>query len=178
MMLLAGNSSIKKTHYEVLSVKEDASYDEIRASYRAAVLNSHPDKLPVRKPEASEPHHDLQERFLDIQKAWVVLCDSTSRANYDDELRASRQELEVLANEVNLGEMMVETVGDAQELLYQCRCGDYFSVTSLELREMGIYLDGNGEAELQKSTDSASVSVLLPCGSCSLKIRLIFNVGC
>ncbi|XP_073010075.1 uncharacterized protein [Typha latifolia] len=169
-MLLSFNNFIRRTHYEVLSVKEDASYDEIRANYRSAVLSTHPDKVQ----EPSEAHFK-EQGFLNVQKAWEVLSDSKSRSEYDKELRASRQELEVLADEVELGDMSVETTGDVQELVYLCRCGDYYSVTSLELKEMGIVFDENGEIE-RPSSDRLLASVLLPCGSCSLKIRLVINV--
>ncbi|CAL9114020.1 unnamed protein product [Musa textilis] len=167
-MSLTGKIFFQKTYYEVLSVKEDASYDEIKASYKSTLLNSHPDKLR-NKYDASRDHHELD--FLEVQKAWEVLSDSKSRANYNKELQTSRLELEIPANEVELGDMSVETVGDLQELFYECSCGDYFSITSLELREMGILLDKES-VKLHSFVDSKPASVLIPCGSCSLKIHL------
>ncbi|KAJ0970855.1 hypothetical protein J5N97_018814 [Dioscorea zingiberensis] len=155
-------------------VKVDATYDEIRAGYKAAILNSHPDKL-LMKPKASQLDHELQERFLFVQKAWEVLSDPTSRANYDVKLQSSRQKLEDFADEVRLEEMTVETASDMKEFSYQCRCGDYFSVTSSELNEMGLSLDKKGKDISQSATDSSPASVLLPCGSCSLKILLVMD---
>jgi diphthamide biosynthesis protein 4 len=70
--------------------------------------------------------------------------------------------------------MIVESTADTVELLYPCRCGDYFSITSCELGEMGILVNGDGEVEQQVS-DSSSASVVLGCGSCSLKVRLIIS---
>ncbi|RZR95925.1 hypothetical protein BHM03_00024837 [Ensete ventricosum] len=163
-MLLTGKSFFRRIHYEVLSVKEHASYDEIRASYKTAILNSHPDKLKKK----SEAFTDHQQDFLDVQKAWEVLSDSTSRANYDKELQLMRQELEVPANEIELGDMSVESVGDFEEFFYECRCGDYFSITWSELKEIGIILDKE-TIEVHSSTVSLPASVLIPCGSCSLK---------
>jgi diphthamide biosynthesis protein 4 len=43
-----------------------------------------------------------------------------------------------------------------------------------ELGEMGILITEDGEVELQTS-GSAPASVVLGCGSCSLKIRLAIN---
>ncbi|XP_010904806.1 uncharacterized protein [Elaeis guineensis] len=174
-MLLMDKNSIQRTHYDVLSVREDASYDEIRAAYRTAILSSHPDKLHG-KLDVSDLQHKQEEKFLDVQKAWEVLSDSKSRANYDRELQACGQVVEVVYNEVELGDMAMETVGDVQEFFYQCRCGDYFLITSLELGEMGISLHENG-VEVQTSAELSPSSVLLPCGSCSLKIRLIIDAN-
>ncbi|KAG1326301.1 DPH4 [Cocos nucifera] len=174
-MLLMGKNSIQRTHYDVLSVREDASYDEIRAGYRAAILISHPDKLH-RKVDVLDLQHKQEEKFLDVQKAWEVLSDSKSRANYDRELQASRQVVEVVYDEVELGDMAMETLDDVQEFFYQCRCGDYFLVTSLELGEMGISLHEN-RVEIETSSELSPSSVLLPCGSCSLKICLIIDAN-
>lgn len=174
-MLLMDKNSIQRTHYDVLSVREDASYDEIRAGYRAAILISHPDKLQ-RKLDVLDLQHKQEEKFLDVQKAWEVLSDSKSRANYDRELQVSRQVVEVVYDEVELGDMAMETLDDVQEFFYQCRCGDYFLVTSLELGEMGISLPENG-VEIQTLSELSPSSVLLPCGSCSLKIRLIIDAN-
>ncbi|URE17784.1 CSL zinc finger [Musa troglodytarum] len=90
-MFLTGKSFFQRTHYEILSVEEHASYDEIRASYKAAILNSHPDKLH-KKSDASTDH---QRDFLDVQKAWEVLSDSMSRANYDKELQSMKLNWEI-----------------------------------------------------------------------------------
>ncbi|OVA00460.1 DnaJ domain [Macleaya cordata] len=173
-MLLDGKRSIQKTHYDILSVKEDANYEEIRASYRSAVLNSHPDKLQGIT-EISDLHHESQERFLKVQKAWEILSDSRTRAVYDRELRDSRQETET-AEDVSLDEMIVEDVGEVLELFYQCRCGDYFAIDSEDLGEMGYSLGRDENKTLIRRPDSIPASVILPCGSCSLKIRLMINV--
>lgn len=144
-MVLTSNVSVQKTLYEVLSVSEDATYEEIRAAYS-------------------------------VQKAWEVLRHPTSRADYDKQLQSSRQSIEIIASEIQVGDMIVESAAGALELLYPCRCGDYFSITSGELSGMGIVVTGDGEEveELQAS-DSASASVVLGCGSCSLKIRLVID---
>ncbi|XP_058097081.1 uncharacterized protein LOC131242457 [Magnolia sinica] len=174
-MLLVGKKSIQKTHYEILSVKEDASQDEIRASYRAAVLDSHPDKFQG-KLETCNPEHGFQERFLQVQRAWEILGDSESRAVYDSELQVSRWDFE-MADEVKLEEMMADDSGEVLELFYRCRCGDYISINSEELGEMGFSLEGNGQKGLQ-TVSATPASVVIPCGSCSLKIRLLLDANC
>ncbi|XP_043713809.1 DPH4 homolog [Telopea speciosissima] len=167
---------IHKTYYDILDVKENASYEEIRASYRCAILTSHPDKLHGIS-EVSNSHHESQVKFLNIQKAWEVLSDSSSRAAYDSELQELRRDM-VIAEDVTLKDMVVEDVGEVMDLFYQCRCGDYFSIDSAELEEMGYSLDKDGSKMLLQTVDALASSVVLPCGSCSLKVRLIIDSDC
>ena len=171
-MVLGSSISVQKTLYEVLSVSEDATYDEIRAAYRSAALNTHPDKAQTTL-ESSVPS-SAQQEFFSVQKAWEILRHPASRADYDKQLQSSRQNIEIIASEIKVTDMIIESTGDTVELLYPCRCGDYFFITSCELSEMGIFVSGDGEVELQAS-DSASASVVLGCGSCSRKIRLVIN---
>ncbi|XP_057442637.1 uncharacterized protein LOC130734301 [Lotus japonicus] len=179
--MLLYKDNIQETHYEVLNVKEDADYEEIRASYRTAILSFHPDKL-LKSPETSSSN-DLPtgERFLKVQKAWEILSNSSSRSSYDNELQSLRHDYDdVLAADVaedlNLQDMMAEDGGGALELFHQCRCGDYFSVDSLELRKMGYSLSSEGNRISVVNPDSSSGSVILPCGSCSLKARLVLSM--
>ncbi|KAF2916548.1 hypothetical protein DAI22_09g127600 [Oryza sativa Japonica Group] len=171
-MLEGGNFSNQETLYEVLSVRKDATYDEIRAAYKSAVLNTHPDKAQM----ALNPLVSSSERneFLSVQKAWEILRYPKSRAEYDKQLQSSRQNLEIVATEIEIDDMIVESTADSVELLYPCRCGDYFSITSRELGQIGISVREDGEMELHTS-DSVPSSVVLGCGSCSLKARLVTN---
>ncbi|MQL98248.1 hypothetical protein Taro_030952 [Colocasia esculenta] len=136
-MLHRERDSGEETYYDVLGAKEDASHDEIRAHYKAALLNSHPDKVSTKQ-EFEHTH----KRFLKIQKAWEVLGDAVSKGIYDRELKARRSELLVVADEVKLEEMNLNLNGsvDVVELVYPCRCGDNLCITSDELEEMGILL--------------------------------------
>ena len=175
--MLLDKNTIQETHYEALNVKEDASYEEIRANYRSAVLNLHPDKL-LKTSDASSSNQTTGDRFLKVQKAWEVLSNSSSRLFYDNELQSSRRDVLAVdvAEDLSLQDMIAEDDGEALELFYQCRCGDYFSIDSLELQKMGYSLlrDGSGISIL--SNDSLPGSVILPCGSCSLKARLVINM--
>ncbi|KAJ9153363.1 hypothetical protein P3X46_026811 [Hevea brasiliensis] len=139
--MLRHKNSVEESHYDILSVKEDATYEEIRTSYRVAILNYHPDKLQNTR-QMSHVLNEVQDRFLKIQKAWEILGNSKLRAVYDSELRASRKDRGdgVAAEDVSLEDMEIEDGGEVLELFYQCRCGDYFSVDSLELGKMGYTL--------------------------------------
>ncbi|KAG4988247.1 hypothetical protein JHK85_031230 [Glycine max] len=164
-MLLDKNDT-QETHYEVLNVKEDANYEEIRASYRSAVLSLHPDKL-LKTSETSSSNQTAEERFLKVQKAWEILSNSSSRSFYDNDLRSSRQDVLAadVAEDLSLQDMMIEDDGEALELFYQCRCGDYFSVDSLELKNMGYSLLREGSGISIMNVDTSPGSVILPCGS-------------
>lgn len=167
--MLLGRNSIQETLYDILSVKEDASYEDIRASYRSAVLSSHPDKLE-KNSEESRADRKSDDKFLKVQKAWEVLSNSRSRALYDSELQALRQHA-ITAEDVSLEDMMIEDGRELLEFYYQCRCGDYFSTDSLELGKLGYkLLRDDGEICLA-TADALPVSLVLPCGSCSLHIR-------
>ncbi|KAK7258062.1 hypothetical protein RIF29_32472 [Crotalaria pallida] len=170
---------LQETHYQVLDVKEDASYEEIRASYRSAALSLHPDKLLKSSETSSSSDQTTEDRFLKVQKAWETLSNSSSRLFYDNELRSSRRDIlaaDVVAEDVSLEDMIVEDDGDALELFYQCRCGDYFSVDSLELRNMGYSLLREGSrVSVTNVVDTLPGLVILPCGSCSLRARLVIN---
>ncbi|CAL5332376.1 unnamed protein product [Camellia sinensis] len=146
--MLLGKKLIGKTHYDILGVREDANYEEIRTSYRSAILDSHPDKLQ-KTSETSFPNHESGNRFLEVQRAWEILSNSKSRVAYDSELQASWHDF-VAAEDVGLEDLMVENTGEFLELFYQCRCGDYFSIDSSELEEMGYQLLRDGSDAFAK----------------------------
>ncbi|KAJ3676991.1 hypothetical protein LUZ60_002715 [Juncus effusus] len=168
-MLAICDNTIQKTYYEILSVSEDANYEEIRMNYKSALLNTHPDKLQ-KYPSSS----DDDQNFLIVQKAWEILGDLNSRAQYDKELRDLRRKVVVIASEIELGEMDLEINDGNFELIYPCRCGDNFCINYVELRDLGVILGENGEVQ-EFGTGFVPVSVVLPCGSCSLNVRLLIE---
>lgn len=91
---------------------------------------------------------------------------------YDNDLRSSRQDGGTTADEISLEDMSVEINGQDMEIFYQCRCGDYFSVDSSELESMGFELLKEGDCVQVRRLGASVASVVLPCGSCSLKTRV------
>lgn len=72
--------SLKKTHYEILEVRDDASFEVIKMAYKALSLKYHPDTTKL----------DKQESYSHMQKvnaAYEVLSNSQKRLYYDTELR-------------------------------------------------------------------------------------------
>ncbi|XP_057249484.1 uncharacterized protein LOC104888205 isoform X2 [Beta vulgaris subsp. vulgaris] len=170
------SQSTLETYYDVLHVKEDASYDEIRQSYRSALLQSHPDKL-FKSFEMVTSSQDVEDRFMKVQEAWETLGDSRARVLYDDKLRNLRCD-ELVADDIELDDMMVEDNVEGLEFYHQCRCGDLFLISLPELQEMGYELCRDDENVISVKTGEGLPScVILPCSSCSLKIRLSINTN-
>ena len=67
-------------HYRVLGVDQAATPEEVRAAYRRAVRESHPDLHP------DDP--GALDRFKAVQRAYDVLADPPLRAAYDTALAA------------------------------------------------------------------------------------------
>ncbi|CAI0558192.1 unnamed protein product [Linum tenue] len=170
------------SHYEILSVKEGASYEEIRSGYRSAILNSHPDRSQQNTSDSSAA---ADEKFLRVQRAWEVLSDSRSRAAYDNELRASRRRQDSsVSGDIDLMDVGVTVVEESGvvELCYDCRCGDCFSVDSSDLERMGYKLSRDRdnvwfEDDGDDASRPAAASVVISCGSCSLRVRLSIETG-
>jgi curved DNA-binding protein CbpA len=62
----------QKDYYKILGVKEDASSDEIRKTYRKLAFQYHPDKNPGR-----------EEMMKELNEAYAVLSDERKRREYD-----------------------------------------------------------------------------------------------
>ncbi|MEK4628194.1 DnaJ domain-containing protein [Solibacillus sp. FSL R7-0682] len=70
-----------KTHYDTLAVSKDASQDQIKLAYRALSKKYHPDVNGGSK--------DAEKIFLEVQEAYTILKNKTSREEYDLKLENS-----------------------------------------------------------------------------------------
>ncbi|CAI9113607.1 OLC1v1014240C1 [Oldenlandia corymbosa var. corymbosa] len=174
-MMIISNYSVQRTYYDILGVREDASFDEIRSAYRSSVLSSHPDKL-LQESELLNSSHGSGNKFIEVQQAWKILSNPRDRGMYDIELQKLRDQA-LTCDDVRLEDFSIEESDDSLELSYSCRCGDYFVIDSSELMEVGYSLSKKGSEFILHSVKSLPASVILPCGSCSLKILLSIDVN-
>ena len=74
-MTVGGDSMAKRDYYEVLGVQRGASDADLKAAFRKAAMQHHPDRNPGDK--------DCERRFKEINEAYDVLKDGDKRAAYD-----------------------------------------------------------------------------------------------
>ena len=74
------------THYDVLGVKSSATPAEVRRAYHEKARQLHPDGFAGR-PDAEVD--SARRAMQDVNEAWRVLRDASSRAAYDHSLRAT-----------------------------------------------------------------------------------------
>ncbi|CAL1371700.1 unnamed protein product [Linum trigynum] len=179
--------SVKQvTHYEILSVEPDATYEEICAAYLSVTITD----------SATD---DDDNKSLAVQKAFQVLSDTQWRAEYDEELRVARRRRNARVTEevdlIDVGILMgvINRGRHVVELVHSCRCGGCFSIDSIDLAKMGYTMgEGCGEvwfespeeeedADADADADSSRTlgSVVIPCDreSCSLGVRFTIDTG-
>lgn len=81
-------------YYELLNVKETASASEIKKSYKALVKKYHPDVYDGDKTFA-------EKKLKEINQAYEILSDQSSRAEYDRVLNSVREETSKIFSESN-----------------------------------------------------------------------------
>lgn len=72
-----------KNLYELLSISEGASQEELKKAYRGLCLTAHPDKVAAMDEAEAKK---VQERFVQIQEAYEILSEPSKRIQYDSTL--------------------------------------------------------------------------------------------
>ena len=70
----AANNGEMPDYYDILGVKQDASFEEIRDSFRELAKKIHPDKTK---------DEDSEEKMAEINEAYEILSDKENRESYD-----------------------------------------------------------------------------------------------
>ncbi|XP_047209903.1 dnaJ homolog subfamily C member 24 isoform X2 [Girardinichthys multiradiatus] len=130
---------VRKDLYDVLGASPSDSLQQLRHRYKQLALKYHPDRL--------EGEHSSESRvktFLEVDAAWKILSDQTTRRQYDMQRR------------------------DEYEYTYCCRCGGRFGVSKDEVEvETQRMLQIHNDEEMHKGQHSG---VLVCCNTCSLTI--------
>ncbi|KAJ3504835.1 hypothetical protein NMY22_g17787 [Coprinellus aureogranulatus] len=140
-------------YYQVLSISQNASTQEIKAAYHRALLQHHPDKRtsPVATLDASTPTAILEISV--IKAAYKTLISSESRTTYDDALRrrahggqtAGPRPAQVISLEdwtsVSPAGNSEREDGDPGPWRYPCRCSGYYEISEA-MMENGVHLIG------------------------------------
>jgi curved DNA-binding protein CbpA len=110
----------KPTYYDVLKVRPDSSFEDIKSSYQKLILLHHPDKS-----DAS----DAAEKFRLILDAWRILGSVEERKLYDREVGSENASV-VFGEETLLSEFS----GPEDDIYFKtCRCGGEYEVIWLVL---------------------------------------------
>lgn len=78
-----------KTYYEILEVERHVSAEELKKAYRNLAKKYHPDKYAN---EILAKQNEVKEIFTQINEAYQVLSNETSRKEYDLTLLKNKKE--------------------------------------------------------------------------------------
>lgn len=165
-----GSMTQNPTHYEVLGLPRSLQSDThlptqtLRAAYKRALLQNHPDK---RSPalNTSKPLYTVDQ----ISTAFTILSDGKTKREYDSQLKFSSKSNKDVGDGEEVFKTGVEVLDledleeDEKENLWYsgCRCGD--------LRGFLV-----AEADLEEAAEEGEISV--GCRGCSLWIKVLFGL--
>ncbi|KAI8149594.1 hypothetical protein BJV82DRAFT_588555 [Fennellomyces sp. T-0311] len=116
-----------ETHYEVLNVSENATFEQIKFRFQQLILKHHPDKRGTL---------DNDDQAQQILRAWEILRNPSSRKEYDAELAARQgRQGAVINSEIDLDDMEYDE--STHTYVVTCRCSGTYAITEDDL-EQGI----------------------------------------
>ncbi|KAF7646195.1 hypothetical protein LDENG_00191650 [Lucifuga dentata] len=121
----------EKDLYEVLGAERSDTLTQIRHRYQQLILQYHPDRC---RADGSLAADSGLKKFLEIDAAWKVLSDQTSRTAYDVRRRALDLKQDWPVDSTVFLQDMTWDQGECA-YRYGCRCGGEFSVTEEEVQE-------------------------------------------
>ena len=160
-------------YYELLDLEARQyepllSLQEVKAAYRRALLQHHPDKNPSRSVRTENASQNPSTTVDDIALAYKVLSEPPLRAEYDRWLRSNDLKRGSGSHDDKTRYTGLETV-DLDDLVFDelsglwsrgCRCGD----------EKGYIVS---EAELERNVEDGEL--IVGCKGCSLWLRVLFG---
>lgn len=177
------------THYEVLGVSKNATYDEIKESFHHLARAKHPDKQLQNRSQSEDEQNDpngnewptknsTAAEFRTIQQAWKVLRDDEERSAYDSDLlhkdlheENKRNGAIVLGFHDDLEEAVDEDTNE-RFMVYDCRCGEEIYIDVPQSSE-----SENSDAEKDdarcKEAKGGRDEILVDCPGCCFVYRII-----
>ncbi|XP_028305812.1 dnaJ homolog subfamily C member 24 isoform X2 [Gouania willdenowi] len=146
----------EKDLYAVLGANASDSVQQLRHKYQQLALQFHPDRLVG---EETTQLHWAVNRFIEVEAAWRILSDLSSRREYDLQRRAQELKQDGPVDSVVYLEDMTWDQG-AGVYTHDCRCGGGFSLSKEVLEE---------ETQLMEE-DGLQGAVLVCCDTCSLSV--------
>ena len=162
----------RQDYYQLLGLEHKRtaavlSSQEVKAAYRRALLQHHPDKQSSAPPKRPAKHGERNSVTVDdIALAYKVLSEPSLRAEYDLWINSRDSNGDVKDRVHRTG---LETV-DLDDLAFDpasslwsrgCRCGE----------QRGYIVS---ESELEKNADDGEL--IVGCKGCSLWLRVLFGV--
>eukprot|EP00536_Pseudo-nitzschia_multiseries_P011000 jgi/Psemu1/204741/e_gw1.355.52.1 len=157
----------RRSHYEVLGLPRDATYDQIKESFHRLARAKHPDKqhlLGDRDGDRDDNDNDDNDgthdqhaettaaAFRRIQRAWKVLRDADERAAYDSDLvhkdlqEENRRNGAIVLNYHDDLEEALDEETNETFMVYDCRCGEEIHIDD--------FLHGSSDADADADTDT------------------------
>ncbi|KAL6107403.1 dnajc24 [Pungitius sinensis] len=162
--------AVEKDLYAVLGAGPSDSVQQLRYRYQQLALQYHPDR---HAGSSSSEAESGMKRFLEVDAAWRILSDQTSRRQYDLQRRA--QELKQdwpVDSTVHLQDMIWEQ--NERVYTYSCRCGGGFHVSEEEVQEETHRRWQDDEEE--ETDEQEQGGVLVCCDTCSLTVCVTWSL--
>uniref|UniRef100_UPI0037E8AE91 dnaJ homolog subfamily C member 24 n=1 Tax=Semicossyphus pulcher TaxID=241346 RepID=UPI0037E8AE91 len=160
----------EKDLYAVLGASPSDSAQQLRHRYQQLALQYHPDRLGGA---CSSEAESAVKKFLEVDAAWRILSDQSSRRQYDLQRRA--QELKQdwpVDSTVYLEDMTWDQ--DEFVYTYTCRCGGRFDVSEEEVEEDTQRRQQDDEEEEPEEEEHRGVVVC--CDTCSLSVYVTWSL--
>ena len=149
----------KPDFYETLGVAKAASDAEMKAAFRKAAMQHHPDRNPGDKA--------AEHKFKELNEAYQVLTDTQKRAAYDRFGHAAFEQ----GNGGGGGDGFGASMSDIFEDLFGGMMGGSGRQRSRDGRERGSDLRYNMEIDLEEAFRGKTASIKIPtsvaCEACS-----------
>ncbi|KAK9509126.1 hypothetical protein O3M35_006510 [Rhynocoris fuscipes] len=135
-------------YYSILGCDRTASYEQLKEAYISLAKKFHPDKC-------KNTTNDTNEDFKKIDRAWKTLREPLLKKNYDEDLKQSELNDEILVyGNFKLKQLSYDPQGHIY--FYSCRCGGQYYFTKNESDQFDSYLVSCDTCSLMISVDLQS----------------------